>query len=104
MTNTNQNTIPRRGQEIFLPTRWSDMSPHLDFSGGLATIASVKKGISAGKEVFFITVGEIPGLAFNWEILAQNQAMLRERYAHCRARHEPDSSGRGDGFPHYTRN
>lgn len=94
-----QKTIkPVRDGRIYIPSRCSDMSPHLDRVGGLATIIGIHMDLSAGKSVPFITVAEAPGTAFNWEILVERQEALRAEYGSSQARHTAHRSECGDGF------
>jgi len=90
--------IPTRGQVIYLPSHASDMSPMSDFTGGRATVSNVRMGISCGVETPFVTVEEIPGLAFNWEILAEHQTEYQELYGDRVATPSPDFESSDDGF------
>jgi hypothetical protein len=90
--------IPKRDQRVYIGPRGSDMSPHLDHTGGLATIARVEMGISAGKSVPFVTFKEVPGMQHNWKMLLAEQPRLREHYEGHIARPDPDFDSPGDGF------
>ncbi len=89
---------PTRGQVIYLATHGSDMSPMSDFAGGRATVSNVRMRISCGVETPFVTVEEIPGLEFNWEILAQHQAEYKALYGDRVATPTPDYDSPGDDF------
>ena len=62
---------PKPGQEIYF-----SVSDHN--TRGLGTIGRVEDGVSAGKEVPFVSCREVPGTLFNWENLEQQQKSLRQ--------------------------
>lgn len=89
---------PKVGRKLYVPSCGSDMSPHLDRIGGLATVKSWYFAMSAGKQVPFVEFEEFPG-AINYILLLEDQEKLRAAYEGRNARHEPDWESREDGFP-----
>lgn len=83
-------TIPKVGDEIYVPTSLYLGHGRDDVEGGLAKITSVKPGISAGKTVSFVTVAEHPGVSYNLEFLAPQQEKLKEEFGNNRAHPDPD--------------
>jgi len=85
------------GDKIYIRTSLSIDHGQDDVSGGLATVAKITSGISAGKKTPFVEVKEVPGTSYNWEILAEEQESLRKQYKNQVAHPDPD-------FPdHWTR-
>jgi len=87
---TEKSTPVEVGQEVYVPTRMYIEQGHLDIAGGLATVSKIEMSMSAGRDVPFIGVKEIPGRLFNWEILASDQEKFRTEYGDQRARPDPD--------------
>lgn len=83
-------TIPKVGDEIYVPTSLHMSHGRDDVEGGLAKVTSVKPGISGGKTVSFVTVAEHPGVSYNWEFLAPEQEKLKKDFGEGRAHPDPD--------------
>ncbi|GEM_PF-3060778 len=66
--------IPKVGEDIYIK------NPGIvGFSSGLATVTSVKPGISGGKKVTRITVRENPKTSYNWDqFLSKEQKSLKK--------------------------
>ena len=82
--------LPKVGEDIYVQTALHLSHGHDDVVGGLARVKSVSLGMSAGKQVHFVSVEEIPG-RFNWEQhLALEQDALKKRFGKSRAHRDPD--------------
>lgn len=62
-----------------------------DFRGGLAEVAEISAGVSAGKPVTFIMIVQDLETWHNWHYLAPNQKRLREEFGKTWARPDPDT-------------
>jgi hypothetical protein len=81
---------PQIGQKIYIPSSRYISHGRDDIAGGLATITEVKEGGSACN--WFVSVAEVPGASYNYEILMGLQAELKEKFGeHC-AHRDPDCS------------
>ena len=84
-------TLPKIGDEIYVPTALHLSRGRDDVVGGLATVTKISKSMSGGEQVHFISVKEIPG-GFNWEqSLALKQDELKDRFGNNRAYPDPDN-------------
>ncbi len=68
--------LPKRGEDIYIPSAMYLDRGHDDVVGGLAKVESVFEEMSGGKQVHFISVKEVPG-NFNWE---QHIAVMQDEY------------------------
>lgn len=87
-----QEITPKIGDMIYMPTSLYLSHGKDDFCGGKAYIAEIKKGISAGKETYFVRIKERPFCLYNWEILLSEQKKLKENYGDNKAHQDPDFS------------
>lgn len=60
-----------------------------DRAGGLATIASRSKAVSAGRQTWFVEFEEVSG-SFNYPMLLEQQEKLKREYGGRRAHPDPD--------------
>ena len=81
---------PRIGQEIYIPSSRYISHGRDGIAGGLATITEVKEGGSAGS--WFVSVEEVPGKSYNYEILMELQDELKKEFGEQRAHPDPDWS------------
>ena len=78
------------GDDVYIPSAFYIDRGQDDRVGGLAEVTSIKPSMSAGKMVPFITVKEIPGVTFNWQMLSQEQEKLKAQFGNSRAYPDPD--------------
>lgn len=81
---------PQIGQKIYIPSSRYISHGRDDIAGGLATITEVKEGGSACK--WFVSVAEVPGVSYNYEILMELQAELKKEFGEQRGHPDPDWS------------
>lgn len=86
------NKVPKKGDEIYVPSEFYIDHGEDDFVGGLATVSKISTGISGGIEVHFISVRERPGHGgWNWErYLREKQEKLKAEFGSRRAYADPD--------------
>lgn len=81
------------GDKIYVPSSFYCSHGVDDFVGGIATIAHVELGKSAGQDRTFISIVERPGHSYNWdEYLAPAQSQLQRKYQDQIAYPDPDYS------------
>jgi len=80
--------VPKVGDYIYLPTRFSIDHGWDDVDGGVGVVKKVEEGISGGEPCYFIHTHEHPSHAHNWEFLDQSD--LKESYRGQWARPCPD--------------
>ena len=84
--------VPRVGDRIFVPTAGYIGHGVDDVQGGKATVSLVKDGTSGGRTVPFVSVKELPGRSYNWEVLGAKQEELKGQFGEGQARPDPDYS------------
>lgn len=90
MTRRKLQPVPRVGDRVYVRSSYYIDRGEDDVEGGLATVAEVRDGISAGKPTPFVVLKEVPGTAYNWTILLEQQADLRKQYKGRKAHRSPD--------------
>jgi hypothetical protein len=81
---------PKVGDDIYVDTSIYIDHGEDDVCGGLAEVISVKPAMSAGANVPFIEVRELPGRSYSWAYLRDNQARLKKEFKTQRAHPDPD--------------
>lgn len=91
METTTSVSLPKIGDDIYVPTAGSMSHGTDDRVGGLAKVKMVKPGISAGETVHYVTTEEFPQVSYNWEgNLAGQQEKLKKQFGNNRAYPDPD--------------
>ena len=81
---------PEVGDSIYVPSQFYISHGSDDVRGGKATISKVKKSMSGGKMVWFVTVKET-GRGHNWsQFLKDDQKKLKKEYGNQVAHPDPD--------------
>ena len=89
------NKKPKVGQKIYVPTSLYLSHGRDDFSGGLATIKSVKNDTKSDildYNRIFVEIKERPNHGYNWNYLLENQTKWKKEYAGKIAKADPDYS------------
>lgn len=81
---------PKVGDVIYVHTSLSIGHGQDDTRGGKATISHVEANISAGEPTWFVSFQEIPGAAYNYSILLEEQDKLRAQFGNNVAHPDPD--------------
>jgi len=80
------NSTPKPGDVIYVPSSWYVYRGRDDFHGGKATVSEVKKE-SYGT---FVSIESRPGHGYNWDILKDKQEKLATEYGDTWAHPDPD--------------
>lgn len=81
---------PKVGDKIYVNTSMFLSHGRDDVLGGVATVERIEMELSAGKLVPFVWVKEHPNRGYNWQILGEEQDMLRRKFNDDVARPDPD--------------
>lgn len=84
-------SIPKVGQEIYVPSQLYMSRGKDDFAGGKATIASVKETINGGEPDYLIAIKERPGHGYYWRFLETKQEEHKKNYGDQIAHPDPDN-------------
>lgn len=84
--------MPEVGEKIYIPTSLYLDHGEDDVHGGLATISGVEYDPDCPNEInrIFVSVEEVPGRLYNYQLLLQDQEKLKERYGDQVAYPDPD--------------
>ncbi len=80
MSKTTVTTVPRIGDQIYIPNSLFLGHGRDDIHGGQAKVRKTEKGISGGDEITFVYVEGI-SRGYNWDqFLAQDQEKLKAQF------------------------
>lgn len=79
-------SVPRDGDDVYVPSSLYLSHGEDDFRGGLCRIVAVRERNGA----IFVEVAEEPGTWHAWAYLVEHQDEWRERYGDERGRPDPD--------------
>ena len=82
--------IPKVGQEIYVRSACSIGHGETDVVGGLATISRVEFHPEQTINQYFVTVKELPGHGYNYDVLMEEQDELKAEFGTNRAYPDPD--------------
>ena len=88
-----ENTIPKIGDQIYVPSSYHVYRGEDDFDGGVATINKVVLSDHLLKDHINYTmvgINDREGSLYNYKILIEDQDNLRKRYAGKIAKSNPD--------------
>jgi hypothetical protein len=83
--------IPKRGDKIYVPTRFYIEHGQDDVLGGLATVTHVEEKTNVlPVNRYFVSVLEHPGTSYNWILLSAEQEKLKAEFGDSVARPDPE--------------
>jgi hypothetical protein len=92
--------IPKRGDKIYVPTRFYIEHGQDDVLGGLATVTHVEEktnGLPVNR--YFVSVLEHPGTSYNWILLSAEQEKLKAQFGDSVARPDPEYGDEDEPIP-----
>jgi len=85
-------TLPKVGDEIYVPSSFYISHGRDDVQGGKAIVARVEVREQYPEfNRYWVRVEELPGRCYNWGVLERDQEKLKERYGEVRAHPDPDN-------------
>lgn len=88
-----KETLPKKGDKIYVGSSYYLSHGVDDFEGGLATIESVdidEKLDDSNPNKVFVSIKERPDTSYNWKYLQEQQTELAKTYAGKIAHPDPD--------------
>ncbi len=83
---------PVVGENVYVGTHMYIEGGDRDIHGGLGTISKVEIN-GTGINSCFVSIKEIPGRGFNWDVLMNSQEKWKAEFGTARAYPDPDYGG-----------